>query len=128
MAFNWQTFKTRTITSIVFAVVMLTGLLWNHWSFFVLFSIIHCGCWWEYFNLLEKIHQTSYQRYVRFGFMLIGFAMMLWFCGPIYQIEGYSIKNNFPFPGTVAGFVVLIFGIIQQKQINLKSIGAAALG
>ena len=34
---------------------MLVGLLWNHWSFLVLFSIIHFGCWWEYFKLMEKI-------------------------------------------------------------------------
>jgi phosphatidate cytidylyltransferase len=62
MAFNLQTFKTRTLTAIIFAAVMLTGLLWNHWSFLVLFSIIHFGCWWEYFNLLGKIHNTSYHR------------------------------------------------------------------
>jgi phosphatidate cytidylyltransferase len=29
MAFNWKTFQTRTMTAIVFAAVMLTGLLWN---------------------------------------------------------------------------------------------------
>lgn len=127
MAFNWQTFKTRTITSIVFAAVMLTGLLWNQWSFFILFSIIHFGCWWEYFNLLEKIHQTSYQRYVRIGFMLIGFAIMLWFCGTKYEINGYGLKNNFSFPLSVAGFILLMFGVFQSKQIKLKVIGAAAL-
>jgi phosphatidate cytidylyltransferase len=58
MAFNWKTFQTRTLTAIIFAAVMLTGLLWNQWSFLILFSIIHFGCWWEYFNLLEKIHNN----------------------------------------------------------------------
>jgi phosphatidate cytidylyltransferase len=128
MAFNLRTFKTRTITAILFAAIMLTGLLWNHWSFLVLFSIIHFGCWWEYLNLLEKIHHTSYHRYTRFGFMLIGYALMLWFCGPAYQIDNYSLKGSLSFPVSIAGFVFLVLGIFQKNKINLKGFGAAALG
>ena len=55
MAFNLQTFKTRTLTSIVFVIIMLCGLFINHWSFFILFSIIHFGCWFEYKKLAGKI-------------------------------------------------------------------------
>jgi phosphatidate cytidylyltransferase len=128
MAFNLQTFKTRTLTAIIFAAVMLTGLLWNHWSFLILFSIIHFGCWWEYFNLLEKIHSTSYHRYTRFGFMLIGYALMLWFCGPAYEINDYSLKENLSFPVSIAGFVFLVMGIFQKNKINLKTYSVAALG
>ena len=82
MAFNWQTFRTRTLTAIVFVAVMLTGLLWNHWSFLVLFSIIHFGCWWEYLKLTEKIHKTSFHPYTKLGLMVMGYGLMLWFCGP----------------------------------------------
>lgn len=128
MAFNWKTFQTRTLTAIVFAAVMLTGLLWNQWSFLILFSIIHFGCWWEYFNLLKKIRNTNYHRYIRIGFMLIGFAIMLWFCGPVYQINNYHLKENFSFPVSIAGFVMLAIGVFQTTKINLKSFGAAALG
>ena len=128
MAFNLQTFKTRTLTAIIFAAVMLTGLLWNEWSFLVLFSIIHFGCWWEYFNLLEKIHHTSYHRYTRFGFMLIGYALVLWFCGPVYEINGYSLKGNLSFPVSMAGVAFLVMGIFQKNKIDLRSFGASALG
>jgi phosphatidate cytidylyltransferase len=128
MAFNWKTFQTRTLTAIVFAAVMLTGLLWNQWSFLILFSIIHFGCWWEYFNLLEKIHNTSYNRYTRIGFMLMGYAIMLWFCRPAYQINNYHLKENFAFPVSVAGILMLALGIILSKNIKLKSFSAAVLG
>ena len=128
MALNLQTFKTRTLTAIIFAAVMITGLLWNHWSFLVLFSIVHFGCWWEYFNLLEKIHNTNYHRYTRFGFMLIGYACMLWFCGPAYEINNYSLKENLSFPVSIAGFVFLVMGIFQKNNINLKLFGIAVLG
>ncbi|HYE53401.1 MAG TPA: phosphatidate cytidylyltransferase, partial [Chitinophagaceae bacterium] len=55
MAFNLATFKTRTLTAAVFVVVMAAGLLINQWSFFVLFSIIHFGCWKEYQKLVALI-------------------------------------------------------------------------
>ena len=128
MAFNWKTFQTRTLTAIVFAAVMLTGLLWNNWSFFILFSFIHFGCWWEYFNLLEKINNTSYHRYTRIGFMLIGFAIMLWASGEAIEINNYSLKENFAIPIIVAGLIILTFGIFQTKTTKLKDLIAADLG
>lgn len=128
MAFNWKTFRTRTLTAIIFAAVMLAGLLWNHWSFLVLFSIIHFGCWWEYFNLLEKINNTTYHRYTRIGFMLIGYGLMLLFCDRAFQVDNYQLNQNFSLPISLAGFVILGLGIFQTKKISLKVFGIAALG
>jgi phosphatidate cytidylyltransferase len=128
MAFNFQTFKTRALTAIIFAAVMLAGLLWNQWSFFILFSVIHFGCWQEYITLIEKIHNTTFHRYMRLGFMLIGFSIMLLFCGDGYQITGYGLRSNFSFPVSVAGFVFLVMGIFQKNTFTLKAFGAVALG
>jgi phosphatidate cytidylyltransferase len=127
MAFNWKTFQTRTLTAIIFVAVMLTGLLWNKWSFLALFSIIHFGCWWEYFSLLEKIHKTVYHLFTRIGFMLMGFSIMLVFCGPIFQINNYQLRD-LSFPVAVAGLVILAIGIILTKNIKLKPFGKAVLG
>jgi phosphatidate cytidylyltransferase len=77
VAFNWQTFKTRTLTAAVFVVVMLVGLFWNRWSFFILFSIIHFGCWWEYLRLLEKIYKTSIDPVIKYFLMFCGFILMI---------------------------------------------------
>lgn len=128
MAFNLKTFQTRTLTAIIFATVMLTGLLWNQWSFLILFSIIHFGCWWEFFNLLEKIFHESIHRYLRLGFMLSGFAIMLLFCGPAFEINNYQLKENFSFPVSIAGFIFLGMGIFKSKSIHLKLLAASALG
>src|SRR5215204_6414676 len=128
MAFNWKIFQTRTLTAIIFAAVMLTGLLWNKWSFLALVSIIHFGCWWEYFNLLEKIHKTVYHLVTRIGFMLMGFSIMLVFCGSIFQLNNYQLRGDLSFPVAVAGLVILALGIILTKNIRLKPFGTAALG
>lgn len=128
MAFNWQTFRTRTLTAAVFVAVMLVGLLWNHWSFLILFSIIHFGCWWEYLKLMEKIHQTIFHPYTKMGFIAIGYGLMLWFCGHAYEIKGYGLKENFSLPVSAAGFALLVIGIFQKTPVKLKGFSAVALG
>lgn len=128
MAFNRQVFKTRTITAIIFAVVMLAGLLWNQWSFLVLFSIIHFGCWWEYLKLTEKIYKTSFHIYTKLGLMVMGYGLMLWFCGPMYHISGYGLKENLSLPVSAAGFALLLIGIFQKNMVNAKSFLMALLG
>ncbi len=56
MALNIDTLKTRSLTALIFVAVMLVGLLWNFWSFLILFTVIHFGCWYEYVKLIKKIY------------------------------------------------------------------------
>jgi len=128
MAFNWKTFKTRTITAIIFAAVMLTGLLWNKWSFFILISIIHFGCWREYFKLLEKIYKTTYHWLTQFGFIVFGYAIILRFCGNQFQINDYRFQEKLAVPVSVVGVVMLVLGIFASKKIDFKAFISAALG
>jgi phosphatidate cytidylyltransferase len=128
MAFNWKTFRTRALTAILFVIVMLAGLLINEWSFLILFSVIHFGCWWEYLRIIEKIHNVKFHPYVKLGMMVLGYGLMLWFCGPVYRLSGYGLKENISLPVSVAGFILLILGIFQKTRIDLKSFGAAAAG
>ena len=128
MAFNLQTFKTRALTAIVFAAVMLFGLLWNQWSFLILFSIIHFGCWWEYLKLTEKIHNTIFHPYTKLGLMLMGYGLMLWFCSPAHHINSYGLKENISLPVSAAGFAMLLISIFQKNAIKLKAFGMGVLG
>jgi phosphatidate cytidylyltransferase len=128
MAFNWQTFKTRTLTAAVFVVVMLAGLLINRWTFLILFSLIHFGCWWEYFKLVEKIRTVRIQHYLKFGLMLIGFGLMLWFCRPAYHIGGYQLAEKLSVPLSVAGVALMLVAAFQKKKLALKSFIAACFG
>jgi phosphatidate cytidylyltransferase len=128
MAFNWKTFNTRALTALVFVAVMMAGLLLNHWSFFVLFSVIHFGCWWEYFKLTEKNYQTSFHIYTKLGFMLLGYGLMLWFCGDVFQVGSYSLRDNFSMPVSVAGFILTVTGIFKQGPLHLNAFGSALLG
>ena len=77
MAFNLRVFKTRTLTAIVFAIVMVGGLLWNQWSFIFLFTIIHFGCWWEYVKLCKKISSKKFWKYLPLGLLYITLPCLL---------------------------------------------------
>ena len=126
MPLNKEVFKTRAISAMVFVAVMLAGLLWNHWSFLLLFSIIHFGCWREYLQLQEKIHGVSYHFFERLGLMLMGFALMLAFCGDAYQLAGYSLRGNLLIPVSGAGIGLFVYGLFQNRQVlPTRAIGAA---
>lgn len=128
MALNRSVFKTRTLTAIVFAAVMLLGLFWNKWSFLVLFSIIHFGCWFEYLQLTEKIQKSVIHIYLKMGLMLLGFGIVLLFCGNTFQLFGFGISKNFSLPMSAAGFIYLVVGIFSQRKINLKTLAMGAAG
>jgi len=60
---------------------------------------------------------------------------MLWFSGSfykedssIYKINGYGLRENFSFPVSIAGFVLLVLGIFQKVKIDLRSFGRATTG
>ena len=125
MAFNFQTFKTRALTALLFVVVMLAGLLWNFWSFLILFTVIHFGCWFEYLKLVEKIYTTKIDIIIKWFFAICGFTLMiviglqhssfdLW-----KEIGGYKI--NFKILFWLFLFICLIIFLFQNKQIPTKA-------
>ncbi len=95
MAFNLQTFKTRTLTATVFAIVMVGGLLWNQWSFIILFTIIHFGCWWEFVKLCKKIDPQKFWYYLPLGLLYITMPvlMMIYIRMGFFYSGGYVNDN-----------------------------------
>ncbi|RYG43857.1 MAG: phosphatidate cytidylyltransferase [Chitinophagaceae bacterium] len=55
MALNIQTFRTRAITAVVFAAVMLAGLLTNGYVYTILFLVILAGSVVEFIRLYRKV-------------------------------------------------------------------------
>jgi phosphatidate cytidylyltransferase len=120
MAFNFATFKTRALTAVVFVLVMLAGLLWNQWSFLILFSIIHFGCWVEYQRLVGLI-DPDYQNIGplhRYGIMLTGFGFMLWMLNGSYQLGSISLSETGWWMFWI-GLIIFLAGAIEfRKKTN----------
>lgn len=89
---NWNTFFTRSGTAIVFAMVMLAGLLGHALLFSALFLLVQFLCIKEYFALLKKIN-TQNQNSIVLEMVLQFFgAVLLLLCSPIFEGQ----KSFFP--------------------------------
>lgn len=93
MAFDTKTFQTRAFTAIIFSATMLLGLLWNQWSFIVLFTIIHFGCWYEFVRLLKKIDPENYRLKSLLGVLYITLPIVLMIIIRTENVRGVS--DNF---------------------------------
>jgi phosphatidate cytidylyltransferase len=141
MAFNWQTFRTRTLTAAVFVVVMLAGLLINRWTFFILFSIIHFGCWWEYLKLMIMIYPKRYLLFVIPGLIYISLPIVLLIAvRNLYGIdvpdENYDLGKIIPLAlifslwinDTMAYIVGSLIGKTQMTKISPKKTWEGTIG
>lgn len=103
MAFNAQQFKTRSISAIIFAGIMLLGLLYSTKTFMILFFIIMFGCYAEFRRLLLQISPQKYPNRLPLAllYILVPIGMMidLGTRGDIHR----SLEPLFP--------CVIVFGI-----------------
>ncbi len=127
MPLNIPTFLTRTGSAIVFAAIMLTGLLWNEWSFMILIVLIQFLCLNDYFRLMKLIDtKAAWSPWFLFflqisGFVLISYTFLqnnaqsflitpLLFCIPaiiILLTAGGNGKNVIPVLLTFGGLLYI---------------------
>ena len=129
MALNKAVFKTRALTAIVFAVVMLAGLFWNYWSLLVLFSVIHFGGWLEYISIIEKMWSQKFTYYFKASLVCGAFAVALSCFFFRWIVPGMEIWNFMIPVFGIASFVLLIGNLISlKKEIFSKPYFAALAG
>jgi len=130
MAFHWQTFRTRALTAIVFVAVMALGLLWNRWSFFLLFSLVHFGAWIEYQKLVALFNPdyASISAFHRYAVMTGGWSLLLFFTDYQMEIAGVHLSSI----GWAAGLVFLVLfplgELLTRKAFLLKNLGYSLAG
>lgn len=130
MALHWETFKTRTLTALLFAFIMLGGMLWNAWSFLALFSLVHFGCWHEYQKLLSSYDPgyASISLLHRYGVMIAGWSLLL-----IASGEG-QIIFHLPLPelgwwlGLVSFLVLPLIALFLEAPAKPRNFLYSCLG
>ena len=130
MAFNTQTFKTRSLTAIAFVVVMMFGLLWSRWSFFILFSIVHFGAWWEYRQLVGKVNpeysgKSSFQHITS---MIAGWCLLLFFTNQQLQLFGVHLTTIGWWLGLAFLILVPLFILLQSVKSFFQNTGYSLFG
>jgi phosphatidate cytidylyltransferase len=129
MALNVAVFKTRTISAIVFGIIMMAGLMLNEWSFFILFTIIQFGCLNEYIKLMGLIYPEYHTLAPthRWGLLLVGIVMMMVLSPNTLSINGYSIKyiGSQILPVLL---VIMVAGELYFKKYNLQNVAISFFG
>jgi phosphatidate cytidylyltransferase len=129
MALNLSVFKTRTISAIVFVVIMMAGLVINQWSFFILFTIIQLGCLNEYIKLMGLIYPEyhSLAPTHRWGLLLVGIVMMMVLAPNSLGINGFSIKyiGSKILPVIL---VIMVAGELYYRKSNLQNVAISFFG
>ena len=130
MALNRGTFKTRSLTAAIFVVVMLAGLLISHWTLFILFSVIHFGCWIEYQKLVGLIDKDYklISEFHRYGIMVAGWCIMLYFTNNDFRFGDFVLHPVGWWLALLFAFLLPITELLFSHTISLKNIGYSAFG
>src|SRR6201985_2239867 len=129
MALNASVLKTLSLTAAVFVIVMLTGLLWSPWSFLLLFSVIHFGCWIEYQKILVLIDKeyADISPLHRYSVPIAGWCLMLYCINGNLSIGGVSLRI-IGWCGCLGFLLLLVVGeTVQYRTLNLRNIGRSIL-
>ncbi|MEO7445805.1 MAG: phosphatidate cytidylyltransferase [Ferruginibacter sp.] len=127
MPFHFQTFRTRALTAIIFAAVMLAGLLWNTWSFTILFCIIHIGCWWEYRKLIALSTKSFIPLSVLLLLLLGGYVLIYVLSFSAYT-ENLLPQYRLTHIVTWAGMVIILLLAIRDKRLTMTARSYLLLG
>ena len=129
MALNFSVLKVRTISAVIFAVIMIGGILWNQWSFFALFTIIQLGCLFEYqklmriifpeYALINKLHQ--------WGVLVLGVFTSIALASLPYAFKGVPLTNYATY-GIIGVAVIILLADLVSKKINFKALLVSAVG
>ena len=130
MALNIQTLRTRSLTAAIFVVVMLAGLLINYWSFFILFSIIHFGCWFEYQKLMGLIDNdySNISAFHKYAIMICGYGFLLWNVDEQSQPFGLPLSEIGKWIVVIIAVLLPVKEILLSKKNNVKVMGFSVLG
>ena len=129
MALNFSVLKVRTISAVIFAAIMIGGILWNQWSFFALFTIIQLGCLFEYqklmriifpeYALINKLHQ--------WGVLVLGVFTSVALASLPYAFKGVPLTNYATY-GVISVAVIILLADLISKKINFKALLVSAVG
>lgn len=130
MTLNRRSFKTRSLTAAIFVMVMLAGLLSSHWTVFILFSVIHFGCWIEYqklVGLIDKDYKMISELH-RYGIMVAGWCIMLYFTNNDFRFGDFLLHPVGWWLALLFAFLLPITELLFSHNISLRNIGYSAFG
>lgn len=130
MALNMPVFYKRTASAIVFAAIMLVGLLWRADAFLVLVTVINVLCLREFFKLMKKIDSETYwPLWAEILIQIFSVAFLIGSCGwcigctdigdpPLFEVTRFIIRNvrGLSKLMLITPAIMIIIGVISSRN------------
>ena len=103
---------------------------WIAGYFFLLFSIIHFGCWFEYQKLVALI-DPGYSKisfFHRYTVQLAGWLLMLYFTRDYFDLGNLTVEDIVPIAALVIVIVLLLYELFINRPRQPKNIGHSIFG
>ncbi len=111
----------RSLTGLIYVVIITTGIIVNQYTFLGLFSLILVVCLWEFYNLINRVRQVNINPYFN---CLGGILLFL----PTY-LYASGISEHFIFYPFLFYIVIsFILELYQKKQDPLVHLAYTFLG
>ena len=126
-----KTFFTRTASALVFVAIMLGGILYSPFTFFLIFFLVNVFALREYFKLIRHIDPdySNISGWHKNGVLVASCALVMAFTGEHFLS---SANLSLGFLGWWLGIIFLLVlpigEILLSKDFSLKNIGYSALG
>lgn len=125
MPLNLQVFKTRTLTALVFAALVVGALFWKPESFFVLLLVVAAGSWLEYYALAEKTYGIRITLPLRMTGMLLTLLGLFFAAGYILStaplLQFVSLQLRWIILNAIFLLVMLLPVSLQRMTPEAKS-------
>jgi phosphatidate cytidylyltransferase len=105
-------------------------LLWNQWSFFILFSIVHFGAWVEYQKLISKFNPQYNKISVlhRYAIMFGGWCLLLFFTNYGLKISTLALTDIGFWLGVVFMIALPLIMLVDSRIVFLGNIVYSIVG
>jgi phosphatidate cytidylyltransferase len=125
-----KTFFTRTASALVFVAIMLAGILYSPFTFFLLFFLVNFFALKEYFKLIRHIDPDygTVSGWHSNGVLIASCALIMSFTGEHFVGGNLSLGFLGWWLAVIFLLVLPIGEILLSKDFTLKNIGYSALG
>lgn len=124
MAFDLKKFSTRSISAMLFVLVMLFGILYSSHSFFILFLLVQSVAVWEFSKLLEFILKRTFVFIEKLLILFASISMYSFIALLPTDVSSIFNSNRSAFLFYLLGFciglcIMLFFRLKHREQRNI---------
>ncbi len=115
MALNLKTLGTRTLSGVVFVILLMASVLFNYYSFTVFFFIVALIGLNEFYKIAQKLNAQPYK--------IVGYlcASLIYFVFVNFSFLISNVNTNFSYLLVLIPFIIFAVALFSKNQQPIKN-------